>query len=126
MKTTVLVAILIAVAVVVVAVFLLSVTNKGPEERSWSASVTQVTEEEETTESIEGQRVYGSISEIGKNYLIIDGSLKLEIDEQIDEHTKIYDKSDEITLDDLKAGDRVRVDYTNNLEAFRIYRYQEQ
>jgi hypothetical protein len=119
MKTTLILAIATALVLVLVAVatFSLFGAKNTPEETSWSMGATVMNEEGETTTEmvVEGQRVYGNISEIGKDYLIIDGSLKLGTDE----HTKVYEN--EVALDDLKEGDRVRVDYANNFEALRIY-----
>jgi len=90
------------------------------EETRWSKGVTEIDEEgEKATEVTEGQRIYGSISEIGEDYIVVD-TLKLEVNER----TKIYDSGTEIRLSDLNDGDRVRVDYTDNFEAFRIYLQQ--
>jgi uncharacterized protein YxeA len=120
MKTTLLLAIMVALILVVVAAFLLFETKSTPEETRWSKGVTQITEEgEKATEVTEGQRLYGGISEIGEDYIVVD-TLKLEVNER----TKIYDNSTEIRLSDLNDGDRIRVDYTDNFEAFRIYLQQ--
>lgn len=118
MKTTLLLAAIVAIALIAVAVFLLF-PSKGPIEESWSIGTSQVTEEGETTteESIRGQRIYGNISEIGKDYITIEG-LKLKITER----TRVYEGTEEISLDDLRVGDYVRIDSTDNFEAFSIYR----
>lgn len=117
MKTTLLLTAIAAIALVAVAVFLLF-PSKGPIEESWSIGTSQVTEEgETTTESIGGQRIYGNISEIGKDYITIE-DLKLKITER----TRVYEGTEEISLDDLRVGDYVRIDSTDNFEAFSIYR----
>jgi len=120
MKTASLLAITVALALVVVAAFLLFGADSTLEETRWSKGVTEIDEEgEKATEVTEGQRIYGSISEIGEDYIVVD-TLKLEVNER----TKIYDSGTEIRLSDLNDGDRVRVDYTDNFEAFRIYLQQ--
>ncbi len=117
MKTTLLLTAIVAIALVAIAVFLLFL-SKGPTEESWSVGTSQITEEgETTTESIGGQRIYGNISEIGKDYITVE-DLKLKITER----TNIRENGSNIAIDDLKVGDYVNVDYTDNFEAFSIYK----
>ena len=125
MKKILVIMIIVTLALVAVAISLPSlsfIANNVPKKTSWSSSVTRVTEEgEERTEFMEGWAVNGRISKIGKDHIIIDESLNLEVNER----TKVYDNGAEITFDDLKKGDMVRVHYTNNLEALYISRHQK-
>jgi len=66
---------------------------------------------------VSGRITYGNMSEIGKDYITIE-DLKLKITER----TSIRENGSDIAIDDLRVGDYVRIDCTDNFEAFSIYR----